>query len=80
MYIYQKGSIAGPWLKIPFMGPFLDSVNPKFEGYKAKWDSGALSCVSVFHKFVLPSSLHPSYRGVVPNTANKAIESDIGLW
>jgi sterol 22-desaturase len=32
------------------MGPFLESVNPKFADYKAKWASGSLSCVSVFHK------------------------------
>lgn len=34
------------------MGPFLQSVNPKFEEYYAKWQSGPLSCVSVFHKYV----------------------------
>lgn len=49
-YHYLKGSIVGPAYKIPFMGPFLQSVNPKFHEYKAKWDSGELSCVSVFHK------------------------------
>lgn len=49
-YIYLKGNIVGPPLKIPFMGPFLQSVFPKFHEYKAKWDSGELSCVSVFHK------------------------------
>lgn len=49
-YFYLKGSIVGPSFKIPFMGPFLQSVNPKFHEYKAKWDSGELSCVSVFHK------------------------------
>ena len=49
-YIYQKGSIVGPSLKMPFIGPFLESVNPKFEEYYAKWLSGPLSCVSVFHK------------------------------
>ena len=49
-YIWQKGSIEGPWLKTPFIGPFLESVNPKFEQYDAKWKSGPLSCVSVFHK------------------------------
>jgi C-22 sterol desaturase len=49
-YIYLKGSIVGPSMKIPFMGPFLQSVNPKFHEYKAKWNSGDLSCVSVFHK------------------------------
>jgi C-22 sterol desaturase len=36
--------------KLPFMGPFLESVNPKFEKYYEKWMSGPLSCVSVFHK------------------------------
>lgn len=49
-YIWLKGSIVGPRFKIPFMGPFLESVNPKFTEYKAKWASGDLSCVSVFHK------------------------------
>lgn len=34
------------------MGPFLDSVRPRFEKYKSKWASGELSCVSVFHKYV----------------------------
>jgi hypothetical protein len=51
-YIYLKGAIIGPAWKLPFMGPFLQSVNPKFHEYKAKWDSGDLSCVSVFHKYV----------------------------
>src|ERR1700761_201659 len=38
------------------MGPFLESMNPKFHKYKAKWASGDLSCVSVFHKFVVIAS------------------------
>lgn len=50
IYIWNKGSIAGPAFKMPFIGPFLQSVNPKFEEYYAKWMSGPLSCVSVFHK------------------------------
>jgi len=33
------------------MGPFLQSMNPKWEEYCAKWASGDLSCVSVFHKY-----------------------------
>ena len=49
-YWTQKGSIAGPRFKEPFVGPFLQSINPKLEDYKAKWASGPLSCVSVFHK------------------------------
>jgi sterol 22-desaturase len=34
------------------MGPFLESVWPDFEAYKAKWRSAELSCVGVFHKYV----------------------------
>lgn len=49
-YNLQKRGIVGPAWKIPFVGPFLESVNPDFLKYKAKWDSGELSCVSVFHK------------------------------
>ncbi|CAN3477287.1 C-22 sterol desaturase Erg5p [Diutina catenulata] len=57
MYQMRKGSIAGPTLKIwPIIGPFLESLDPKFEEYKAKWDSGKLSCVSIFHKFVIIAS------------------------
>lgn len=55
-YWSQKGSVVGPAWKIPFIGPFLESVNPKFEKYHEKWLSGPLSCVSVFHKFVIISS------------------------
>jgi sterol 22-desaturase len=53
-YIKNKGSIAGPKFKVwPIIGPFMESVNPKFAEYQAKWASGPLSCVSVFHKFVV---------------------------
>jgi len=49
-YVWNKGSIVGPAWKMPFIGPFLSSANPKMDEYKAKWASGELSCVSVFHK------------------------------
>jgi C-22 sterol desaturase len=49
-YIWQKGSIVGPTLKMPFIGPFLESMNPDMNKYIEKWNSGELSCVSVFHK------------------------------
>lgn len=58
-YCYQrnKGSIVGPALKMwPIIGPFLESLDPKFEEYVAKWESGKLSCVSVFHQFVVIAS------------------------
>ncbi|TVY37780.1 Cytochrome P450 [Lachnellula subtilissima] len=63
-YLWQKGSIPGPTFKIPFIGPFLESVNPKFEGYMGKWASGELSCVSVFHKFVVIASTREMSRKV----------------
>ncbi|KAL1873260.1 hypothetical protein Daus18300_004080 [Diaporthe australafricana] len=53
MYIKRKGSIAGPAFKIPLVGPFLQALDPKFDGYLSQWASGPLSCVSVFHKFVV---------------------------
>ncbi|KAK6715542.1 C-22 sterol desaturase erg5b [Fusarium graminearum] len=56
MYIWRKGSIAGPAFKIPFMGPFIQALYPKFDSYLAQWASGPLSCVSVFHKFVVLAS------------------------
>ncbi|QYT03211.1 ERG5 C-22 sterol desaturase [Trichoderma simmonsii] len=56
LYLWQKGSIAGPAFKIPIMGPFLQAIHPKFEAYLAQWASGPLSCVSVFHKFVVLAS------------------------
>ena len=49
-YMRCKGSIAGPRFKIPFMGPFLQALYPKFDAYLEQWASGPLSCVSVFHK------------------------------
>ncbi|KAF4125281.1 sterol 22-desaturase [Geosmithia morbida] len=68
-YLMQKGSIVGPAWKIPFLGPFLESVNPKFEEYHAKWLSGPLSCVSVFHKFVVIASTRDMARKVFNSPA-----------
>ncbi|OAX77836.1 hypothetical protein ACJ72_07860 [Emergomyces africanus] len=68
-YIWLKGSIEGPRFKIPFMGPFLQSVNPKFLEYQAKWASGDLSCVSVFHKFVVIASTRDMSRKVFNSPA-----------
>ncbi|KAH7031066.1 cytochrome P450 61 [Microdochium trichocladiopsis] len=63
-YWIQKGSIVGPRFKEPFIGPFLQSLNPKFEEYVGKWKSGPLSCVSVFHKFVVIASTRDLARKV----------------
>ncbi|EEH16357.1 hypothetical protein PABG_06444 [Paracoccidioides brasiliensis Pb03] len=68
-YLWLKGSIVGPMFKIPFMGPFLDSVNPKFLVYKKKWESADLSCVSVFHKFVVIASSRDTVRKVFNSPA-----------
>ncbi|KAF2004672.1 cytochrome P450 61 [Amniculicola lignicola CBS 123094] len=65
MYIWQKGSITGPAWKAPFIGPFLESVKPDFRKYHAKWLSGPLSCVSVFHKFVVLASTRDMARKVL---------------
>ncbi|KAL4933787.1 cytochrome P450 [Aspergillus undulatus] len=56
MYIWRKASIAGPAFKIPLMGPFLQALHPRFESYLEQWASGPLSCVSIFHKFVVLAS------------------------
>ncbi|KAL6943025.1 RNA polymerase C-22 sterol desaturase [Hanseniaspora osmophila] len=65
-YKIKKGSIAGPNYKIwPVIGPFLESLDPKFEEYKAKWDSGPLSCVSIFHKFVIIASTRDLARKIL---------------
>ena len=66
MYQIRKGNIAGPRLKVwPIIGPFLESLDPKFEEYKAKWDSGPLSCVSIFHKFVVIASTRDLARKIL---------------
>lgn len=65
-YQIKKGSIAGPRFKFwPVIGPFLESLDPKFEEYKAKWASGELSCVSIFHKFVIIASTRDLARKVL---------------
>lgn len=65
-YQVKKGSIAGPkWKWYPIIGPFLESLDPKFEEYKAKWDSGELSCVSIFHKFVVIASTRDLARKIL---------------
>lgn len=69
-YIRKKGSIAGPRFKMwPVIGPFLESVNPKFTEYEAKWRSGPLSCVSVFHKFVVIASTRDLARKIFNSPA-----------
>ncbi|KAK1811091.1 RNA polymerase C-22 sterol desaturase [Friedmanniomyces endolithicus] len=68
-YWRLKGSLAGQPFKIPFLGPFHESVKPSFEKYYAKWISGSLSCVSVFHKFVIIASTRDMARKVFNSPA-----------
>ncbi|RMZ79798.1 hypothetical protein DV738_g3225, partial [Chaetothyriales sp. CBS 135597] len=68
-YKYHKHGIVGPAWKTPFMGPFLESMFPDFNQYKAKWASGELSCVSVFHKFVVIASTRDMARKVFNSPA-----------
>lgn len=66
MYQIRKGSIAGPKFKFwPIIGPFLESLDPKFEEYLGKWNSGPLSCVSIFHKFVIIASSRDLARKIL---------------
>lgn len=66
LYQVKKGGIAGPKFKVwPIIGPFMESLDPKFEEYLAKWNSGPLSCVSVFHKFVVIASTRELARKIL---------------
>jgi sterol 22-desaturase len=44
-------------------------VNPVFSGYIAKWSTGELSCVSVFHKFVILSASRDMSRKIFNSPA-----------
>ncbi|KKY23614.1 putative cytochrome p450 61 [Phaeomoniella chlamydospora] len=68
-YVWQKKGIVGPAMKVPFMGPFLEAVYPVFTKYQAKWASGELSCVSVFHKFVVIASTRDMSRKIFNSPA-----------
>ncbi|KAM9913806.1 hypothetical protein OXX69_001268 [Metschnikowia pulcherrima] len=64
-YQLNKGTIVGPKFKVwPIIGPFLESLDPKFEEYLGKWNSGPLSCVSIFHKFVVIASTRDLARKI----------------
>jgi C-22 sterol desaturase len=49
-YLRKKKHLPGPVFKVPIIGAMMDSMKPTFEGYNAKWQSGDLSCVSVFNR------------------------------
>ena len=75
-YQIKKGSIAGPKFKFwPIIGPFLESLDPKFEEYKAKWASGPLSCVSISINLLLSHLLETWQERScnLPNSSNLAL-------
>lgn len=78
MYVWRKGSIAGPRFKLPFMGPFVQALNPKFDAYLAQWASGPLSCVSVFHKYV--SSTHHHSIQLTRELPDLSFSSPTEIW
>ncbi|KAF7730132.1 RNA polymerase C-22 sterol desaturase [Apophysomyces ossiformis] len=55
-YRRKKGPLPGPSFKIPIIGSMMDSMCPTFEKYHDKWESGELSCVSVFNRFIVIAS------------------------
>jgi C-22 sterol desaturase len=50
-YLRKKKQLPGPSLKVPVIGSMMDSMAPTFDKYNAKWQSGDLSCVSVFNRY-----------------------------
>lgn len=49
IYRAKKAHLPGPKWTIPIIGKFKDSMDPRLEGYKRQWASGALSVTSVFN-------------------------------
>ncbi|CAG8948967.1 hypothetical protein HYFRA_00002095 [Hymenoscyphus fraxineus] len=69
IYLRKKGPLAGPKGKIPLVGPFLQALYPDFEAYLVQWASGPLSCVGIFHKFVVLASDRDLARKVFNSSA-----------
>lgn len=49
-YHRKKKHLPGPLFKMPLIGSLMDSMEPTFDKYNLKWESGNLSCVSVFNR------------------------------
>lgn len=52
VYRAKKAHLPGAKWTIPVIGKFADSLNPTLANYKAQWNSGPLSAVSVFNMCV----------------------------
>jgi sterol 22-desaturase len=49
IYRRKKKNLPGDRWTIPIIGKFADSLNPTLQNYKKQWNTGPLSCVSVFN-------------------------------
>lgn len=74
-YRQKKKGLPGPRWTIPIIGKFADSVSPSLEKYKAGWDSGPLSAVSVFNIFIVVASSTEHSRKILnsPNYAEPCL-------
>ncbi|RUS21088.1 cytochrome P450 [Endogone sp. FLAS-F59071] len=85
-YRRKKKDLPGPNVKLPLIGALLESLYPTFEGYLSKWNSGPLSCVSVFDRFIVIASTCDLSRKIlnspvytepcVVDSMRKILESD----
>ncbi|ODO01636.1 hypothetical protein I350_06460 [Cryptococcus amylolentus CBS 6273] len=71
VYRSKKAHLPGNKWTIPLIGAFADSLNPTLANYKAQWDSGALSAVSVFNIFIVIGSSNEMARKIM-NSPNHA--------
>ncbi|KII86392.1 hypothetical protein PLICRDRAFT_114775 [Plicaturopsis crispa FD-325 SS-3] len=71
VYRYKKQHLPGSKWTIPIIGKFADSLKPTMEGYKAQWNSGDLSAISVFNIFIVMASTS-NYARKILNSPNHA--------
>ncbi|WWD21091.1 hypothetical protein CI109_105572 [Kwoniella shandongensis] len=71
VYRTKKGHLPGAKWTIPVIGKFADSLNPTLANYRAQWNSGPLSAVSVFNIFIVIGSSNEMARKIL-NSPNHA--------
>ncbi|KAE8543400.1 hypothetical protein D1P53_000109 [Cryptococcus gattii VGV] len=71
VYRAKKAHLPGAKWTIPVIGKFADSLNPTLANYKAQWNSGPLSAVSVFNIFIVIGSSNEMARKIL-NSPNHA--------
>ncbi|WVW79241.1 hypothetical protein I302_101207 [Kwoniella bestiolae CBS 10118] len=71
VYRTKKAHLPGAKWTIPVIGKFADSLNPTLANYKAQWNSGPLSAVSVFNIFIVIGSSNEMARKIL-NSPNHA--------